>query len=221
MHNTRIINGRALLILAALATAAVLAACGSSSSKGSSSTTASAAGATGARGAQFAKLQACLKQHGVTLPNRGQLRRPGGATGATGATGGPSRSGGPGLFGGGRAPGGAGRGGFLGNNPKMAAALKACGANFPRGGFGNRVNAGRFRAEREAAINKFAACVAQHGYKLPKANFSGTGPVFPTSIENNAKFKAASKDCKLTLPSFRPGGGFGGGPPPGAPGSGA
>jgi hypothetical protein len=73
-------------------------------------------------------------------------------------------------------------------NPKVRAALQACGANFRAGG---RINP----AARKAAVAKFATCVSQHGYKLPKPNFSGQGPVYSPSIQSDAKFQAASKAC--------------------------
>jgi hypothetical protein len=197
-----------LTLLAALA-AVVLAACGSSSSTsssaaasaGSSGSGTSTTGRAGANPAARAKLQACLKQHGVTLPSRpAGARRPSGSGGyGGGGYGGP--------FGGGGGAGGAG-GRF--NNPKLRAALKACGANFGSG-------QSRFRPN-QAAVAKFAACVKQHGYTLPKANFSG-GAIYPASVERNKKFQAAAKACQADL---RPSGGAGappGGAPP-SPGSG-
>ena len=46
--------------------------------------------------------------------------------------------------------------------------------------------------------------MAKHGYKLPKPNTSGNGPIFPKSIESNKKFEAAAKACQSDL---RPSGG--------------
>ena len=164
----------------------VVAACGSSSTSSSSSGSSSAAAAAGTAGR--AKLVACLKQHGVTLPARpagGFKRRPGAASG--------------GGF-------GAGGGGFSGrfrSNPKLAAAFKACGG--PTSFGGRRFSA----AARKTQINKFVTCVAQHGYKLPKPNLTGTGPVFPTKIETNAKFRTAARSCQSLLAPR-------GGPPPSA-----
>ncbi|MGI8715550.1 MAG: hypothetical protein ACR2NR_20695 [Solirubrobacteraceae bacterium] len=66
----------------------------------------------------------------------------------------------------------------------------------------------------QAAVTKFAACVKQHGYSLPKANLSGKGPIYPTKIEANAKFQSAARACQSLL---RPAGGGsppGGGTPP-------
>jgi len=174
-------------LIACVAASFALAACGSSSSGSSSSASASTkTGATGTAAGRT-KLVACLKQHGVTLPSR-----PGGFGGQRFAPGG----GGPGTTGrGGRPPGGRrGGGGFAGrfrSDPKLQAAFKACGANF-----GGRRFAG---APQHAAITRFATCVRQHGYQLPKPNFSGKGPVFPARIETNAKFKSASRACQGVL----------------------
>lgn len=183
-----LIRRSSFAIGAVLATLAIVA-CGSSANSSSSSTSSAAAssGASGARSsfrdpARRAKLVACLKQHGVTLPSR------------------PS--------GGGRPPGFLGGGSGAAADPKVRAALQACGANF---GPGARVSP----AARTAAVAKFTTCVGQHGYKLPKPNFSGHGPVFSPSIQSNPKFQAASKACAgLLRPSGAPQGAPGGGGAP-------
>ncbi|MGZ4331302.1 MAG: hypothetical protein ACXVXL_25270, partial [Solirubrobacteraceae bacterium] len=162
------------LVLVALAT--LVAGCGSSSSTSSSaSTSASAASSTGR-----AKLAACLKQHGITLPagRPGAGAPPGGAPGA-GAGNPPADVPGGGT---GTTPGGRPPGGFFGGpggNSKFRAALKACGANFPAGG-----RRGAFTRQN---IQKYVTCVRQHGYNLPNPNFSGKGPVFPANIRTNEK----------------------------------
>jgi hypothetical protein len=176
----------------------LVAACGSASSSSTSgsaatsgtTTSAAASGAGGglrANPARRAALVACLKQHGVTLPARppgsaGGAGGPGGPSGGTGtARGTPGR----GLFGG---------GGAFANDPKLRAALQACGAQL---GFRGR---GAFRARlSRAAITKYVACVRQHGYNLPNPNFSGKGPVFPANIRSNPKFQAASQACQSLL----------------------
>ncbi len=186
-----------------LALSGLIAACGSaggSSSTTGTSTTASAAasggagGAGGANPARRAALVACLKQHGVTLPARppgagGGAAGNGGGAGANGTGTTPRR----GLFGG---------GGFAAN-PKLRAALQACGARF---GFGGGA---RFRLAR-ANITKYVTCVRQHGYNLPNPNFSGKGPVFPANIRTNPKFQAASRACQSLLVPPRPSGSGGG-----------
>jgi hypothetical protein len=243
---------QAVMALVALAAGLSIAACGSSSNTSSPGSGAAAAGSATTRtttapanasafAARRAKLEACLKSHGVTLP-----QRPAGGYGSggygggygagapgTGTIGGP----GTGTVGGtgtattpapGTSTTGQGfhpraGGGFFrrlgGTDSKFAQALKACGAQFG-------IGAGRFGGGRVGArfskttIAAFAACVKQHGYTLPAPNTSGTGPVFPRSIEANKKFQAAAKSCTGIL---RPAeGGYGGGAagpggnPPGA-----
>lgn len=189
------LNPRKLAVLiACIAASFGLAACGSSSSSSSTSSAAAGAGAstgTAAFAASRSKFAACLKQHGVTLPARnGQHHFFGGGANGSGA---PPAGG---FFGGGGAAGG----GFR-SNPKSQAAFKACASLLPRGGRFFRSGTGR----RRAAIESFVKCVRQHGYNLPTPNLSGTGPVFPRSIESNAKFRSASKACaKLLVPRGAP-----------------
>jgi hypothetical protein len=182
----------------ALALGGVIAACGSAggssstSSSSATSTTASAAAPGAPNSARRAALVACLKQHGVTLP-----ARPAGAPGAGGGTGT-----GTGTTGTGTTPrrGFFGGGGRFANDPKLRAALQACGARFGFGGgrFGGRIS--------HATITKYVTCVRQHGYNLPNPNFSGKGPIFPANIRTNAKFQAASRACQSILIPPRPSG---------------
>ncbi len=87
----------------------------------------------------------------------------------------------------------------------MQAAFKACGANFGAGG-------GAFRGRiSHTAINNFVACVKKNGYpEMPSPNFSGKGPIFPRSVETNAKFQSASRTCQHLLIPARPSGGSSG-----------
>jgi hypothetical protein len=194
-------NRKVGTLLACIAACGLLAACGSSSSSSSSSSTKVASAGTTGFAAARTKLEACLKQHGVTLPSR-----PGGFRHRTPGSGSGNGGGPPagGFFGG---------GGFQAN-PKLRAAFKACAADFPRrGAFAGRGGFAAGGAARKAAITKFVTCVRQHGYDLPKPNFSGKGSVFPSDIRSNPKFRAASQACaKLLVPR--------GAPPNGAPGSG-
>jgi hypothetical protein len=204
----------ALFIFAPLALGLLVAACGSASGSSTSSsgttTAASAAGSGAPNSAQRTKLEACLKQHGVTLP-----ARPAGAPGG-GAPGGPPPGSGTGTGTTGTSTTGTGttgssttpRRGFFGggggfaNNPKLRAAFQACGAQF-----GFRGGAGGFRRRLSRTnITKYVTCVRQHGYNLPNPNFSGKGPVFPANIQNNAKFQAASRACQSLLVPARPAG---------------
>jgi hypothetical protein len=205
---------RVAVALVTLVAGGALAACGSSSSGSATSSTTAAASSGSSSGsgtsttgggpnsARRAQLVSCLKSHGVTL-----LARPAGA-GAPPGGGAPPAGGGSGtgttgtsttsrrgfFFGG---------GGARNISPKLQAAFKACGANF-----GFRGGAGGFRGRiSHTAITSFVTCVNQHGYKLPSPNFSGKGPIFPQSIESNAKFQAAAKACQHLLIPARPSGG--------------
>lgn len=168
-----ITSRRALLVLSVLVAGCLIAACGSSKSSTSASASTSTSTSASSASSRRAQLEACLKQHGVTLPSR-----------PAGASGRPPAGGGPGFFGG---------GGFRGN-PKDAAAFRACAANF-----GFRGRPGTFRLSHTAVTN-YVACVRKHGYpQMPNPNFSGKGPVFPASIRSNSKFQAASRDCESML----------------------
>jgi hypothetical protein len=212
-----------------LATALVLAACGSSSttSSGASSTSSSARAAAGGQSsATRSKFVACLKAHGITIPNRpaGAGRPPngggeGGGPAGGGRPGGGGAGGGGGFFfgggGGRRGNGGPGGAGSRLGNPKFRAAFQACGAGqFPQRRF----------TPNKAAVTKFVACVKQHGYNLPTPNFSGKGPIFPANIERNKTFQAASRACASDLRpqggAAHPGGGSAGGAGSGGAGSG-
>jgi len=189
----------ALIIVVALA----LAACGASGATDTPSSTAAAAAGSPSTGATFnaTKFRSCLKAHGVTLP----ARRPGAAGPPPGAQSG-SQSGSqssarrPGFFGGG--------GAFA--NPKVRAAIQACGGGRFRG-----LGARRF-ALSHTAVLKFVACVNKHGYKLPTPNFSGKGSIFPAGIQSNPKFQKASRSCASLL---RPAAGSGAGAAPPAAGT--
>jgi hypothetical protein len=181
------------VMLIVLVCGCLIAACGSSSS--TTSPTAAASASSGSSGSsRFTALRACLKQHGVTLP----ARRPG--SGRPYGGGAPPNGGPPGggFFGGGGGGGGGAGGRGFADNPKLAAALKACGG-------GNFRSGQRFRLS-QTKVNAYVACVRQHGYNLPKPNFSGKGPVFPSNIRSNPKFQAASKACQSLLVPPRPGG---------------
>lgn len=179
-------------VIVVLATCGLLAACGSSNSSSSTSTVSgsasNASASTGTASARGTAFRNCLRAHGVNLP----ARRPG--------TGTRQRTPGGGLFFGG------GTGGGFARNPKLAAAIQACGG-------GRFFGAGRRARISHQAITAFVSCVRKHGYPtMPNPNFSGTGPVFRSSIRTNPKFVTASKSCAslLTPPAWS-------GAPAGAP----
>jgi hypothetical protein len=211
----------------ALIAGLVLAACGGSSggsnttaSTGSGTPASSSTGTSGTSGfaAERSKLEACLKQHGVTLPSGGGLGAGRfGGTGASGATG-FRRFGGTGASGtSGFRPGGfrrfggtgaSGAHGFPGGNSQDAAAFKACGADFgggfAGGGLGRAASGATFNvksAADRAAVTNYVACVRKHGFDMPSPNFSGKGSVFSSSQvdRSNPKFTAASAACQSLL----------------------
>lgn len=197
MTHPRMRRPAAVALVAALA-AVSLAACGSSSTTRSTrAAAASGSGTSASARAARSKLVACLKAHGVTLPSRppGTRRPPA-----------PGRNRGGGFFFGGG--GGGPRGGHFAANPKLRAAVQACG--------GARGVPGRRRIQfSHATVQKFVTCVRQHGYTLPAPNFSGKGPVFPAKIAKDAKFQKAARSCaSLLRPSGAPRAA------PGAPGPG-
>jgi hypothetical protein len=190
---------RAVLPVLLVVAAAGLTACGSSSSASSASSSSSAAAGGPSSTAAFTKFSACLKSHGVTLPQRRGGAPAGGR--APGGGGAPAGGRGGGLF-----FGGAGGRGAAGST-KDRAAFSACRKDLPsggkfgggrsRGGPGGRPTGGGHFAP--AALTKFSACVKQHGYTLPKPDTSGKGPVFPRSIESNATFQKAARACSADL----------------------
>jgi hypothetical protein len=185
-----------LCLLALLATLA-LAACGSSSS-GSSTNASSTTATTTAGGGRLGngKMAACLRQHGVTLPNRPPGRPALGARRRGFFLGGPNAS--------------------PVRRKKLQAAFQACGGR--PGGF-RRFSPGSNPAFK-AALAKYVACVRKNGFDLPAPNTSGRGPVFdPGKVNrNDPKFVAASAKCQSLLQQGSAGGAGapGGGPPPGA-----
>ncbi|MGH2842748.1 MAG: hypothetical protein ACRDKL_04085 [Solirubrobacteraceae bacterium] len=212
MRRIQVTHRAAAVVVIAVIASAGIAACGGSlrpSSKAknaSAQSTTTTANGTAAR----AKLVACLKKHGVTLPNPRNFHRPGTGTGTGTTPSGGSRSG-DGYSHGGYPGGGFGSGrGFSGGgqNSKFAKAFKACGGSFGGFGAGSRgfgshpgPGAGRYsRAFSTKALDSFVACIRKNGYPaMPKPNSSGKAPVFPASVERNAKFRKASVKCDRIL----------------------
>jgi hypothetical protein len=169
----------ALLLLGAVPL--VLAACGSSSASGSATTTTKPTGT-----ASEAAYTACLKQHGVTLPNFTHGSTPGGTR--------PTFTPGSGSF-----PGG-GAGGFR-NNPAFAKAAAACKSLRPSGGFGGfgRNGSGGFNSTAFAAYRN---CLKLHGVTLPttfgapKGSTSTTTTTIPSST-----YQAAMAACAALRPT--------------------
>jgi hypothetical protein len=190
-----------LSLIAIAGASLALAACGSSSSGGgasSTTTTAAAAGAQGARGTQgaaFQKFQDCLKDNGVTLPTRGQ--RPGGNGGGGNGygppAGGTSTDGAP--------PAGAGAGGGFANNPKFAAAMKACAKLRPQGlGAGRRggPGGGRFQQQSIKAFTPYLNCLKAAGLDV---KISDGFNALRNLKRDDPKVQAALKSCQSKIPA--------------------
>lgn len=158
----------------------LLAAC---SSAGSASTTTSTTTASGSKGSTSAAVTAytkCLSQHGVTLPNF-KGRRPSGGGGPEGGfTPGSGGTPGSGSF-----PG-RGAGGFA-NNPKYAAAEKACASLRPKGGgfdFGGH-------GANSAAFAAYTNCLKLHGVTVTDG----------VPDRSSSAFAAASAACAALRPT--------------------
>lgn len=189
-----------------LAFVLVAAACGSSKT----TTTAAGSSTTAASGSASATAyRDCLQKHGVTLPAGGFRGGAGGsgtgagASGAAGATP-PNPSTGSAPTG----SGGAGAG--FRNNPKFAAAQKACASLRPKGSFG-----GRGGAAGSSAFQAFASCMQSHGIAMGRRPASGSsttaGSASSTTVDTSSPaYQAALGVCKALLPAGSTGR-FGGG----------
>ena len=186
-HTSREADGRRvrpclLVLLLVGVVPVVLAACGSSSPSGSSSATTKPSGA-----ASEASYTACLKQHGVTLPNFTPGSFPAGGTRPTFT---------PGS--GGFTPGSGG--GAFRNNPTFEKAAAACKNLRPSGGFGGFGGSGGFNSTAFAAYRN---CLKLHGVTLPTtfgAPKSSTGSS-PTTTVPNASYQAAIAACAALRPT--------------------
>jgi hypothetical protein len=155
----------------------ILAACGSSSASGSVGSTSSSVPKSSATASRTAYTN-CLKQHGVTLPSRGN-----------GATGPPA--------GGGGIPSGTPP---SSNNPAFQKASNACKSLRPSGGFGGPSGSGGFNSSAFAAYRN---CLKLHGVTLPTggaANSAGSTPS-TTLSQSSPTVKAALQACAALQPS--------------------
>jgi hypothetical protein len=145
-----------------------LAACGGNDS------TAATAAAT-ASGDQRAAFQACLREHGVTLPSFSPRARPSGRPSDLPSGARPSR--GPG-------------GGFGSMSPQMRQAMQACRSVLPSGGPGF----GRFGGGADnSAMQAFRTCMKDNGAEI-RGRFDQSDP----------KIAKALKKCRPLLPSNFP-----------------
>jgi hypothetical protein len=205
-----------LSVLAIAGASIALVACGSSdssSSGGSASTNASGGNAT--QNAAFEKYRQCLKDNGVTLPDRGQ-RSDGGNGNGGGAYGPP-----PGADGGqpptgtngappsdGNGNGGAGGPGFLGGgqaDAKTQKAMQACAKLRPQfrgGAYGNPNGAGRTSQQSIKAFTPYLTCLKDQGLDVKVSDGFNALRDLKAS---DPKVQAAFKACQSKLPQ-RPSG---------------
>ncbi len=161
----------------------LLAACSSAGSASTTTSTTTASGSKGSTSTAFAAYTKCLSQHGVTLPNF-KGRRPSAGGGPEGGF--TPGSGGGGTPGGGSFPG-RGAGGFA-NNPKYAAAEKACASLRPKGGSGFGFGG---HGANSAAFAAYTNCLKLHGVTVTNG----------VPDRSSAAFTAASAACAALRPA--------------------
>jgi hypothetical protein len=179
VHTHRARRSRVTLLLVGVVPLA-LAACGSTSANGSATTTTKPTGT-----ASEAAYTACLKQHGVTLPNFTHGSTPGGTR--------PRFTPGSGSF-----PG-AGAGGFR-NNPAFTKAAAACKSLRPSGGFGG-FGPGGSGGFNSAAFAAYRNCLKLHGVSLPTTFGRGSAGSTPTTTIPSAAYQAAMAACAALRPT--------------------
>jgi hypothetical protein len=184
-----------LSALAVAGASLALAACGSSNDNSGTGNAASGQNGGGARNADFQKFQQCLKDNGVTLPDRGNGNGGGGGYGPppTGTNGAPP-SGGP----------GGGPGGFGGQNadPKTQKAMQACAKYRPqRQGNGNGNGNGRPQFNIKA-FTPYLTCLKDQGLDVKVSDgFNALRGL----KQDDTKVQAAFKACQSKLPQRRGG----------------
>lgn len=177
-----------LSVLAIAGASVALVACGSSGDDSSAG--------NGTQNAAFEKYQQCLKDNGVTLPDRGQ--RPNGGKGNGGGYGPP-----PGADGGQPPTGTNGGPGFSGGGPnseKFQKAMQACAKLRPQGQFrgGNGYgNGGRPPQQNIKAFTPYLSCLKDQGLDVKVSD----GFNALRNLKNDdPKVQAAFKACQSKLP---------------------
>ncbi len=162
-----------LSVLAVAGASIALTACGSSSDGGSASS-ASRGQSQGAanQSAAFKKFQDCLKDNGVTLPDRGQRSR--------GGYGPPA--------------GAPGAGGFA-DNPKFQAAMKACAKLRPQGLRGGP--GARGPQQNIKAFTPYLTCLKDQGLDI---KISDGFNALRDLKRDDPKVQAALKTCQSKIP---------------------
>lgn len=165
----------------AVGVVALAAGCGGGSSSSSSTSSSSSSASSGAAGSR-ASIADCLRKHGVNAPSRPTQ---------SGSSQTPGTPQGPGLN-------------F--SDPKVRAALQACGGGRPPGG-GNLTQAQQ--QQRQQAFAAYSACMTSHGV-------AASSPMQLRQLDQtDPKVQTAMKACRSKLPQrgFGPGAPQGGAPP--------
>jgi hypothetical protein len=191
-----------LSVLAIAGSSIALVACGSSGDGSSAGSASSTTNGGGTQNAAFEKYRQCLKDNGVTLPDRGQ--RPDGADGGPGAGGGYGPP--PGATGTNGTPP-AGGGGFPGGgapDAKTQKAMQACAKLRPQGQFrGGYGNGGGQRPQQDIkAFTPYLTCLKSEGLDI---KVSDGFNALRNLKQSDPKVQAAFKTCSSKLPQ-RPSG---------------
>jgi hypothetical protein len=186
-----------LSVFAVAGASFALAACGSSSDGNSSSSTttrSASSGQSGTRNADFQKFQQCLKDNGVTLPNRGGQGGGPGPGGSNAAP--PNTNGGQPPQGGGY---GGGPGGFGGQSadPKTQRAMQACAKYRPKGNFRGGGNGNGAPRQNIRAFTAYLTCLKDQGLDV---KVSDGFNALRNLKQSDPKVQAALKSCQSKLP---------------------
>jgi hypothetical protein len=186
-----------LSVLAVAGASIALAACGSSSGSNDASSTNSSAGQSQGtdQSAAFKTFQACLKDNGVTLPDRGQRPSGGQGNGYGPPAGGDGT---PPTGTNGTPPAGGSPGGGFANNPKFQAAMKACAKLRPQGLRNGRGGSGAGSPQQNVkAFTPYLTCLKDQGLDV---KVSDGFNALRNLKRDDAKVQAALKTCQSKIP---------------------
>ncbi|HEX5924804.1 MAG TPA: hypothetical protein VFY45_13295 [Baekduia sp.] len=186
-----------LSVLAVAGASIALAACGSSS--GGDSTNSAGASAGQGQGANqsaaFKKFQDCLKDNGVTLPDRGRQSGGGQGNGYGPPAGGDGT---PPTGTNGAPPAGGAPGGGFADNPKFQAAMKACAKLRPQGlGNGRGGPGGTGPQQSIKAFTPYLTCLKDQGLDI---KVSDGFNALRNLKRDDTKVQAALKACQSKIP---------------------
>ena len=208
MHPSTSVSTRGRRAFAACALAACalagsiavgLTGCGSSGSSAATAGAASASTSSSSRYQARVKAAACLRAHGLNVPDPSPNAGPAGGAGGGGGGGGRLRQ--------------------LLTTPAGQAASKACASEISQAfAFASITPAQRAQFQQDAV--KFAQCMRAHNVNIPDPTSNGTGGFgifrsIPSSERNSPAFQSAFTACSSNLPNkgrFGRGGASVGGP---------